>query len=145
MVLAVLLQTALWWECKLVEYLSVSFIISNQHGFGLNYSPFFPPLFFFQPHLRHMELPRLGGQIRAAAAATATPDLRRICDLHCGSWQCWILNPLSGASDQTHILMDISQVFTTEPQHQLLLLRINTIAISQHVTQDVKECPSLFL
>jgi len=26
------------------------------------------------------------------------------------SWQCWILNPLSEAREQTHILMDISQV-----------------------------------
>ena len=55
------------------------------------------------------------GQIRAAAAcpyttATATPDLRRICDLY-HSLQKWqILNPLSVARDWTHILMDPSQV-----------------------------------
>ena len=52
------------------------------------------------------------GQIRAAAEAYATTttraalDLSNICDLHQGSWQYWILNPLSGSSDQTHILTE---------------------------------------
>ena len=30
--------------------------------------------------------------------------------LHYSSWQCWILNLLSGARDWTHILIDTSQV-----------------------------------
>ena len=38
------------------------------------------------------------------------PDLSCVCDLHCSSWQCQILNPLIRASDRTQILMDISQV-----------------------------------
>ena len=29
-----------------------------------------------------------------ATAATATQDPSRICNLHCNSWQCWILNSL---------------------------------------------------
>ena len=53
-----------------------------------------------------MEVPGLGVdlklqlQLQAYATAVATPDLRCICDLH------WILNPLSEARDQTHILME---------------------------------------
>ena len=51
---------------------------------------------------------RARGWIRAAveayATATAIPDLRCICDLHCSLWQHWILNPLSKARDRTHIL-----------------------------------------
>jgi len=30
--------------------------------------------------------------------------------LHHSAWQCQILNPLSEARDQTHVLMDTSQV-----------------------------------
>ena len=49
------------------------------------------------------------GWIRAAAAglptATATPNLSCIYDLHRSLQQCWILNPLSEARDQTWILM----------------------------------------
>ena len=43
-------------------------------------------------------------------AATATPDLSRICGLHHSLWQCQILDPLSEARDRTHILMDTSGV-----------------------------------
>ena len=54
------------------------------------------------------------GQIGAAAAAhitataTAMPDLSCICNLHHSSWQHRVLNPLSEARDQTHVLMDTS-------------------------------------
>ena len=48
------------------------------------------------------------GPIRTAAeayaTATAIPDLSCICNLLYGLWQCWVLNPLSEAGDQTHIL-----------------------------------------
>ena len=51
------------------------------------------------------------GQIRVAAVAfaiaTAALDLSCICDLHCSLWQCWILNPLSEASDHICILREI--------------------------------------
>jgi len=57
-----------------------------------------------------MEVPRLGVeselQLLAFATATATPDASCICDLQ----QCRILNPLSEARDQTHILIDPSCV-----------------------------------
>ena len=61
-----------------------------------------------------MEVPRLGVeselQLLAYTTATATPDLSCVCDLHHSSRQCPILNPLSKARDQTHILMDTSQI-----------------------------------
>ena len=67
---------------------------------------------FLQSHQRHVEVPRLGVkselQLPAYTTATATRDLSRVCDLHHSSWQRQILNPLSGARDQT--LMDISRV-----------------------------------
>jgi len=54
------------------------------------------------------------GQIRATApaytTATATWDPSCICDLHHGSQQRWILNPLSEARDRTCILMDTSWI-----------------------------------
>ena len=53
--------------------------------------------------LRHMEVPRLGGelelQLLAYTTATATPDLSQVCDVYHSSQQCWILNPLSEARD----------------------------------------------
>ena len=55
------------------------------------------------------------GAVAAVATATAmhgpaTHDPSRICDLHHGSWQLWILNPLSEARDRTRILLDASWV-----------------------------------
>ena len=50
------------------------------------------------------------GPIGAVAAtyttATAMWDLSRICDLHGSSRQCWTLNPLNEARDQTCVLMN---------------------------------------
>ena len=72
--------------------------------------------FFLGLHPWHMEVPRLGVelelQLPATATATATvmQDPSYICDLHHCSRQHWILNPLSRARDQTHILMNTSWV-----------------------------------
>ena len=54
--------------------------------------------FFFEiPRLRvEWEL-----QLPAYTTATAMQDPSRICDLHHSSWQCRILNPLSGARDKS--------------------------------------------
>ena len=61
-----------------------------------------------------MEFPRLGVkselQLPAYATAIAMPDLSGICKLHHSSQQCQILNLPSEAGDQTHSLMNTSQV-----------------------------------
>ena len=59
-----------------------------------------------------MEVPRLEVesemQLLAYTTAITMRDLSLVCSLHCSSWQCQILNPLTKARDQTHILMDPS-------------------------------------
>ena len=49
-------------------------------------------------------------QLPAYTVASATQNLSHICGLHHNSWQCQILNVLGEVRDQTHILMDTSQV-----------------------------------
>ena len=65
---------------------------------------------FLGPHLRHMEVPRLGVQPElqplAYTTATATWDPSWVCNLYHCARQHRILNPLSKARDQTHILTD---------------------------------------
>ena len=62
-------------------------------------------LSFLGPHLKHMEVPRLGVelelQLPAYTTASAMLDLSPLCDLHHTSGQRQILNPLSKASDRT--------------------------------------------
>ena len=69
---------------------------------------------FLGPHLQHMEVPRRGMewelQLLAHTTVTVTSDPSCVCDLHHSSRQRRILNPLSEAKGQTHILMDASQV-----------------------------------
>ena len=61
-----------------------------------------------------MEVPRPGVvselQLLAYTTVTATWDPSHVLDLSHSSWQCRILNPLSEARLETHILMDTSQV-----------------------------------
>ena len=71
--------------------------------------------FFFLPFRARPEAYRSSqakGRIGAAAASLhmATLDPSHICDQCCSLQQCWILNPLNKARDQTHIFMDTSQV-----------------------------------
>ena len=60
-----------------------------------------------------MEVPRLGIesdlQLLAYTTTTAMQDPSLVCDLHCSSQQCRILNPLSEARDRTHVFMDTSR------------------------------------
>ena len=68
---------------------------------------------FLGLHPWHMEVPRLGVeselQLPASTTATVTQDLSCVCDLRYSSRQHWILNVLSKARDQTHILVDPSR------------------------------------
>ena len=83
-------------------YLSVPLSFSYSH------------FFFLGPHLWHIEIPRLGVemelQLPAYTTVTAMPDPSHIYKLHQSTQQCWILNPLNGATDQMHVFMDSSQV-----------------------------------
>ena len=73
-------------------------------------------LFFFSfgLYLWYMEVPRIGvkSELQPPAYTTAIATWAPTCDcnLHHSSLQRWILNPLSEARDQTHILMDTSWV-----------------------------------
>ena len=49
-------------------------------------------------------------QLPAYATATAAQDLSCVCDLHHSLQQRWVLNPLSEARNQTHVLLDTTQV-----------------------------------
>ena len=69
---------------------------------------------FLGLHLQHMHVPKLGVEselkLPAYTTATAPWDPGCVCSLCHSSRQCQILNPLSGARDQTCILMDTSWV-----------------------------------
>ena len=69
----------------------VSTLLSYQKGLN--------DFVFLWPHLRHMDLLRLGVecelQLLVYATATAMPDPSCIFDLCCSLWQCQIPNPLS--------------------------------------------------
>ena len=61
-----------------------------------------------------MEFPSLGVkselQLMAYTTTTSTQDPSLICNLHHSSQQRQIPNPLRKARNQTHILMDTSQI-----------------------------------
>ena len=71
-------------------------------------------VFFFFSYFRaaphHMEIPGLGvksqSKVLAYTTAIAMRDVIRICDLCLSMQQHWILNPLSKAGAQSHILME---------------------------------------
>ena len=61
------------------------------------------------------------GRIRAAAASlqhsySNTGSEPLLCDLHCSSWQCQVLNPLSKARDWTVSSWILVGFITAEPQ-----------------------------
>ena len=116
-------------------------------------------LFIFNlgPHVWHMEVPRLGVRweppLPAYGTVTVTPDPRRICDLHRGSVQCQILNPLSWATDRT--LMGTSRVgcweLPADPScrlclggvpchHSWSLLFSCPLAVTQGLTSPALQC-----
>ena len=103
MSLAPFLNNALVWllMCPVKQYVFFSFF-------------FFFFFLLFELYPWHMEDPRLGVeselQLPAYTTATATWVPSLICNLLHSSRQHQILNPLSKARDQTHILMDTGQV-----------------------------------
>ena len=74
---------------------------------------------FLGPHPRPMERPRLGVQLELQLpgypAATATQDSSHVCDLHHGSQQCQILNPLKEARDRTAASWFLVRLISTAP------------------------------
>ena len=69
---------------------------------------------FLGPHLQNVKVPTIGVkselQLPAYTTATATPDLRLVCDLLHRSRRCQILNPLSEVRDRTCNLMVPSRI-----------------------------------
>ena len=81
----------------------------------LNFFFFFFFFFFlFRAEPSALEALRLGVQLNSElptyTTATRTPDPSCACDPRHSSWQCWILNPLIQARDQTCILMDTGRM-----------------------------------
>ena len=76
-------------------------------GAGLGFS-----FFFLGPHLWHVEVPRLRIklEVQLLACAIVTQDPNHICNLRCSLWHHRILNPMSEAREETHVLMDTSWV-----------------------------------
>ena len=95
---------------------------------------------FLGLHLWHMEVPRLGVQLelQLPGYTTATSDPSHVFDLHHSPRQCWILNPLSSARDQTCNLMVPSQICfpcaTTGTPALTFLLFCFTCALTSQMT-----------
>ena len=109
--------------------------------------------FFLGPNLQHTEVPRLGVQselqVLAMATAIAMPDPSHVCKLHCSSWQCPILNPLSEARDRTCILMNLRLVrfISTAPQWELLPTNVYSLnevcQIASQIEVEVNDISSM--
>ena len=69
---------------------------------------------FLQPHLQHVEITRLGASRSSRCRLIPQPQQRQkratSVTYTCNLWQHWVLNPMSEARAQTHILMDTSRV-----------------------------------
>ena len=100
-----------WWF--IIPQLGDSFLYLLDCALPLDIGGFFCLFCFFVfvgLHPRYVEVPRLGVKSELQLPATAIWDLSHVCDLHHSSRQCWLLNPLSEARDQTSVLMDIGQI-----------------------------------
>ena len=76
-------------------------------------------------------------QLLAYTTATARQDPSHICDPHHSSHQHQILNPLSKARDQTHVLMDLVRFVITEPQWELMNYTLFKSWILQYVNHTL--------
>ena len=91
-----------------------------------------------------MEVPRLGVnselQWLVCTTVTAIRNQSRVCNLNHSSQQCWILNPLDEARDQTPILVDTSWV----PYHWTTMgTPWSSTLKSQHNTMGTRSLISL--
>ena len=93
---------------RIIEESYEQLCISMLHSLGkMDTYLFIFKLAFIGPHLRHIEVPRLGieSERQLPAYATAMPNPSHICNPQHSSRQHQIRNPLSKARDQGHILM----------------------------------------
>ena len=101
----------LYWVKDTQDLSELFLTIACQSVITSKYKVFFA---FLGSHMQHMEVPSLGVkselQLLAYTTVTATQDLSCFCKLHHSSQQCWILNPLIEARDETHNLMIPSQI-----------------------------------
>ena len=93
----------------------------NFLGWYFLFFGFFFSLLFFWATPRAYEVPGLGveSELQLPAYATAIAGSEPYLQIYRNSQQHWILNTVSKARDQTHILMDASWVATAEPQWEL--------------------------
>ena len=109
---------AIWLQERQASANTKNHPLLNSHFLFIFY--FYFIFCFLGLHLWHMKVPRLGVeselQLPASTTVTATWDMSHICDLHCSSHQCPILNPLSKAGDRTWILVGF---ISAEPQWEL--------------------------
>ena len=82
---------------------------------------------FLGPHLRHMEVPRLGVKSELQLPATATQDPSHVCNLHHSSQPCQILNPQSETRDGTCNLIVPSQIHFHCTTGELRITAISTM------------------
>ena len=85
-------------------------------------------------------------QLQAYLTATAMQDLSQVCNLHQNSWQHWILNPLSEAREQTHIIMITCQIhfLCTTIGNLTLSLDKDELVSKAQVTPNGKYFKSIF-
>ena len=104
---------------------------------------FYSFFFIFRPHLRLLEVPRLEVKLELLLAyitATAIWNLSCICNPLHSLWQCWILNPLSKARNQTCILRDISQVLNPLRQECELLPPFSCFWYVHYIRNSSSHC-----
>ena len=103
------MELFIFGQCVVHKMLSTTCVCKGRTSCIVDHfcTGFLKKFVFLRPHLRHMEVPRLGVeselQLPAYTTATATPDPSRSCSQCCSLQQCWILNPLSDARDCTSI------------------------------------------
>ena len=96
------------WVNRIALSLHIGILLSNKKEWTI--------FFLFRTTLMAYGSSHARGRIRAAAvhhshsSARSEPHPISICDLCYSLQQGWILDPMSEARDQTHILMDVSRV-----------------------------------